>query len=240
MSRILALALAAAAATATVTAAPRPAGADCAMFGLTPRVVNGKTAALVDGEGGLVVAAVSTHASEIPMGDVTVQKGWMFDVRGKRTAATVEQLAPGLSVYRLPSPPSDLPLRDEKGASLGTLRRGVAGAPRLAAPKVQKIEHVSVHGRRSASHVAVTLDGDPPADALVMVLADATGLPRSWSLVDHASATKQTQIPFATRDCVVLPNGTRETKANDKVLVYWIDAAGRRSNATKAVTVGLP
>jgi len=80
----------------------------------------------------------------------------------------------------------------------------------------------------------VTLDGPPPAGVVALVLADAKGKPRSFGLV--ADAATEIQV-YAHGRCGVVPNGTVESSIGDKVTLFWVDASGRKSPASKAMTI---
>jgi hypothetical protein len=219
-------------AAATPLSAEVAAG-DCASSGLGPRVLNAKTAAIVDGEGGLVVGALDMGGTKLESGDVSVQKTWQFNLRGKKATPKIETLAPGLSVYHVPPLDAPVELVDDKGAVLGALGKGIK-VPRMEAPKVKGIAHESGTGRRYHVQVGVTLDGVAPAGVVALVLADASGKPRSWTKVDPKA---RTLYPFSVHSCVIVPSGTVPSTAGDRIVLYWIDAAGRKSEATKVLTI---
>ena len=127
-------------------------------------------------------------------------------------------------------------LLDDKGTVLGSLDH-VPKAARTAAPKVKTITHARDMGRRSLTQVAVTLDGDPPAGVVALVLADAKGTARSWTAVDPAAMPKSVLYPFRTHSCMQVPNGTLPSSAGDSVVVFWIDATGRKSDASKPIAI---
>jgi hypothetical protein len=67
-----------------------------------------------------------------------------------------------------------------------------------------------------------------------MVLADAKGKARSFGVVSKDD--KEVTV-YAHPRCGVVPNDTVESKVGDRVTLFWVDASGRRSPASKAVTV---
>lgn len=149
-----------------------------------------------------------------------------------------EQLAPGLAVYRLPKPPTaagPIELVDQAGAVRATAQLDLTRRAALPAPSVRKVTFSqSRKGRSTLTQVSVTLGRAPPPGALALVLTDAAGVARSWGkptggLVVHVLDQGR---------CQALPHATVETAAREKVRLFWVDALGRRSPASRTFTVG--
>jgi hypothetical protein len=215
-------------ATALLVAAPSIARADCDFSGLVPQVL--PTDAKVPADGGVLVAAQPKGGSALGSGDVTVQRGWRF--RGIKASPTIDVLAPGLAVYRLPAGDGSIVLEDDKQAAVATVTPTKEKRARLAAPKVKAITFQHPVSRRVMDQVVVELDGEPPAEAAALVIADAKGAPRSWGRVSGRSVTA-----YASHSCIALPNGTVMSKAGDQVVVYFVDNVGRKSDPTKPIAV---
>ena len=208
---------------------PAVADADCALMGLAPQVLSKPDVALpVDG--GIVVGAVSIDRGSLASGDVAVQPAWKFVVPMGTITPVIDTLAPGLAVYRAST--DNLELVDDKDTSLAKARRSETKRDKLAAPKVKTIKYDAPMSRRSIKRVEVTLDGGPPPGAIALVLADAKGTPKSWGPVAGSVF-----YPYLQRDCLTLPNGTVPSGKGDKVTLFWVDEAGRKSAYTKPMTI---
>ena len=216
-----------AAVAALVVFAPSFAAADCALMGLAPKVLTVDGTAIPQ-TGGILVAAVPLDGGALDPGDAAIPKDWRF--RGVKTKPTTVSLAPGLAVYRLPATDA-VELEDAKGV-VAKVKGTTDKRERPAPPKVVSVKYQTRMGRRSMTTVDVVLDGAPPAGVVAMILADAKGTPRSWGLV-----TGTTVAAFMSRDCLSLPNGTVGSKKGDRVVVYFVDDTGQKSDASKPLTI---
>jgi hypothetical protein len=213
--------------------APASAHADCAMWGLAPKVVTPANA-VVSSDGGIVVAAAAEPRAELAPGDPAVQPGWRLRIGGSLVKPPIEQLAPGLAVYRVAAPNAfKLELENASHEIVATVRPARNAGDALAAPKPKRVWFEALKHRRGGTRVGVELDGAAPAHAIALVLADGNGTPRSWALTDGGA----TLYPYITGDCRALPNGTLPSNAGDQVTVFWIDDAGRKSPASKPITI---
>jgi len=208
---------------------PTTAAADCAMWGLAPKVMNADLG--VPQDGGILVVAAALQQGALDKGDVAVQPGWRFRGAKGLVKPSIEPLAPGLAVYRLPTTGAVV-LEDTKHAVVAQATGLTEPRARLATPKVASIRFESSLGRHSATTVTVTLDGAPPAGAVVLVVADGKGVPRSWGYV-----TSSTVTAYSSGDCHALPNGTVLSQAGDQVSVFFVDNTGRKSGASKLITI---
>jgi hypothetical protein len=207
--------------------ASSPADAKCAMSHLRPTVVT--TGGIIAG-GGFLVATVQAPYDVKDEGEAA-QPTWQVEAGGTKFLPTIDTLAPGLVVYRVPMA-GDAVLLD--GATVVAKLTATKGNPApLAAPKVKAIRHDKRLGRRASAYTKVTLDGAPPAGAVALVLTDAKGTARSYGLVES-----DTEITvYAHARCGVVPNNTIESKSGDKVKVFWVDQSGRVSAPSKAITI---
>lgn len=204
------------------------ASADCALVGLVPKVLT-KPDAVLAPDGGVVVGAVSADRGPLDSGDIAVQPSWKFVVPMGTITPAIDSLAPGLAVYRTSA--DTVELKDAGGTSLVKVTR-TGKRDKLAAPKVKSLRFDAPISRRSIKRVEVTLDGAAPAGAIALVLADAKGAPKSWTLVAGSVF-----YPYLQRDCVALPNGTVPSGKGDKVTLFWVDEHGRKSAFTKPMTI---
>ena len=199
------------------------ADAKCAPSSLRPTVAT-PAGTQIPKTGGIVVLAEKFFDDgKVAKGDVT--KRW----KPRSGATKIEVLAPGLVVYR-----SALELVDGKQ----TVAKFAAAATEpavLDAPKVKAIVATKTsRGRKSSTEVEVTLDGAVPAGAVAIVAVDAKGKPMSFGRVEPNGKL----YVYAQHRCEVLPDGTVEPKYGDTVTVFWVDAIGRPSPASKPIKLG--
>jgi hypothetical protein len=213
-----------------VAVGPLTADADCASYGLAPKVLtpDGTT---IPSTGGIVVAAVPLPQGRLEKGDPAVQPTWRY--KGQVDKPTIVSLAPGLALMSVGRPTE---LVDGKGVSLIKVN-GTKGSSTLdAAPKVTAIRHVvngmpSYHG---SVHVVVDLAVPPPPDTVAVIVGDAKG-PRSWGLIKDPKSTSVE--PYVQQYCEVLPNGTVASNPGDAVWVKFVDSAGRVSPASASIKI---
>ena len=208
------------------------AHADCMMYGLAPKVLT-PAGTVVPGDGGIVVAAVAEPRGKLDPGDAAVVPAWRLRVGSDVIKPPIAMIAPGLAVYRVAVANAyDAKLEDGAHAVVATVKPARRGGDPLPAPKLKRIWFVEQHSRHGGSAVNVELDGDTPAGAIALVLADSKGNARSWT---HAGGT--TLSPYASPDCVALPNGTIPSQAGDRVTLFWLGADGRVSPATQPLAI---
>ena len=207
---------------------PGLAEAKCAMSHLRPEVLTKEASA----GGGIVVATEQVSYDVKDEGDA-VQPTWKLSIGGASSAPKIDVIAPGLAVYRLPAAAGDATLLD--GTTVIAKVTTVRTQPvQLLAPKVKGVRHEKTIGRRSSAYTIVALAGPVPDGAVAMVLADAKGKARSFGTVK--AGDKEVTV-YAHGRCGVVPNDTVESKPGEKVTLFWVDASGRVSPATKAITI---
>jgi hypothetical protein len=200
------------------------AGADCAMVGLTPKVL---TPANTTVTGGVVVGSVGLDGGKLEKGDVAVQKDWKL-TKGKPTIKTI---APGLALYR--SAKVEDELFDAAGKSL--LKFKVGDAKPFGPPAVTKATHSGKSGGyHTPERVKLELAYPPPADVVAVILTDAKGTAKSWWQVDPAS---KDVYAFYQSDCTPLPNGTQMSKPGDTIKIQYVHAGGELSALSVAITI---
>ena len=217
---------------ASIALVSSSAAGDCAFSGLAAKVITPANA-IVPGDGGIVVAAVTDHHGALSPGDEAVHPGWRLRVGPDLLKPPIEVIAPGLAIYRVAVANAfKVELENDKHEVVGTVRPARGSGDPLAAPQLKRAWFEPNHSRHGSERVGVEVDGAVPATAIALVVADAKGTPRSWTLVDG-----QALYPYTSASCLALPNGTIGTKAGDTITVFWVDAGGRRSAASKPIHV---
>jgi hypothetical protein len=210
--------------------APTRAAANCPLVGLFPKVLTKPNTALAS-DGGVVVAAMPQNHGPLDSGDAAVQPSWRFVVPMGTITPAIDSLAPGLAVYRTSADAFEL--KDGQGAALVKVTRSDANKPdKLPAPKVKSIKYEAPIARRSFQRVEVRIDGGVPPGVIALVLADAKGTAKSWTLAEGSVF-----YPYLSTDCMALPNGTEPSRQGERVTLFWVDEHGRKSAYTKPMTI---
>ena len=183
-------------------ATPQPAHAFCAVPQMMAPLVLG--ARQIASDGGILVLtegrAVEKFAPQRVKSD------------GVLAAPDIVAIAPGLVLYRLPPRTKQAEVVEGKSI-LATIKVGIA-TPRLAAPRIARIESKIEWGRKTMQQSMVTLAAEPPAGAVALVVT-----------------------VFHHFGCGTVPEGMAMPMTGSKVKLRWIDASGRASPDTKAFTV---
>ncbi|MBX3162236.1 MAG: hypothetical protein KF773_40100 [Deltaproteobacteria bacterium] len=218
--------------TAVVALAPAIASAEpCPVFGLRP-VVETPAGAAIASDGGFVVGLRSRP------GDDGSIAGWKLRAGGAPAAPTADEIAPGLTVLRIPPKATEAILLDDKGKQVAKAKV-VPGAPTtMAAPRVIGIVSGTSRAVHPTTFVVVELDGAPPDDALALVVADPTGVARSWGPV--MGKMSRVAVYDTQSGCGTHPAGTILSRPGDKVVAFWVDARGHRSPVTPRIVVDAP
>ncbi|CAN5696612.1 hypothetical protein BH11MYX2_BH11MYX2_37090 [soil metagenome] len=181
--------------------------------------------------GGLLVALDYNNPDNNQDATDIVQKTWKFRIGTKDYAPVIEQLAPGLAMYRLPDGVTGTAQLLNGKAVLGTLTVTADGVKPLAAPKIKSLTQVTHVGMRGNSVTMRAVFNDAaPADAVALVVADDKA-PRNFGRVAASSNAKEVTV-YAHGRCSMDPDGTVLSSNGDKLKVYWVDKLGRRSPAT--------
>jgi hypothetical protein len=209
---------------ALVLSFPQLAGADCAMVGLTPKVLTPANTTIT---GGVVVGSVGLDGGKLETGEIAVQKGWKL----KKGKPTITTLAPGLALY---SAPADDELFDAAGTSLLKFKVATTKSA-LTALTITKATHSGKSGGyHTPERVRLDLASPLPTSAVAVILTDAKGAPRSWWKVEAAS---KEIYGFYQSDCTPLPNGTQLSKPGDSIKIQYVDASGAVSPLSTAITI---
>lgn len=208
---------------APLTAAAKP----CPIPSWHPVVAKSTTTA--NDHGFLVMAEPgfgSAKSGSRPLaGDAAIDPAW----RVNATVPTIDTLAPGLAVYRIPAASKGWArLTDHEGNVVGEATVGHrAPPPRPAAKSIVRATNV---GRRTSTTVTVAMDS-VPSGVVALVVATPAGKPLTWG---RAGASV---IAFANGSCTGSIPGTTAPEAGDKVTLHWVDEAGRLSAASDPLVV---
>lgn len=222
---------------AIVAAVAMPAIASpCPVTGLDARVMTPAGAVIEDG-GGLIVSAVSGVGVYDPKRDPLRPASWHLMGTDPRATATIETIAPGLVVYRLPAGTGAVSLLGGTRTLLTVRRSADRDASLLAAPMPTSIDWSRDLGFRDIheDRIVVHLIGAAPRGAVAMVAYGEDGTPRSWGEVQPNAADV---VVFASPGrCQFLPEGVVESQPGQRISVAWLDASGRRSARSALVEV---
>jgi hypothetical protein len=198
------------------------AASPCALVENHATVLTPDGAAIADG-GGVVVGSAPDYAREHP--DRGEPSSWK--VGGK--AAKVTHVAPGLDVVAATGPAT---VTAGDGKAIASVKHGSPAA--LDAPTLSAVTSTTSQTRHPWTRVDVALAGDPPAGAVALVVFDGTGkTARSWGAV---TGNARSVVVFTQNGCEREPDGTRMTSPDEQVELAWLDASGRLSKLSAAVT----
>ncbi len=227
-----------------------PAHSKCARVLLAPQIITHPADAIPPGGGVLVGFTETTDdAAEAFSGhDPAMNADWTLTVGKRKTRPRLEQLAPGLAVYRpgalRGARPTQLALRDGKGGKLGVFSATTRpdGAS-LAAPIVKRVTSTSAaqsKGRwRGVTNTATAeVDRIPDgAAALIVYRQDgATTTALTWARV-AAGASSAIEVYASPGKCGTEPDGLSAPAPGDTVVLAWVDQFGRRSPLSTALVV---
>lgn len=212
-------------AVALVSAA-RSADAKCAEQHLVPQVEK-------DAPNGAIVMTSSAPWDA----DRVDASAWKVRANGTEVAPVIVTLAPGLVVYRLPAGTTTGELVDGKTtlATLGVLSTKVA---KLPAPAVKAVQHWNNNDKRRSTKTTVTLVGEPPADAVAIVIADAKGKAMSFGKAQAFGRTAGQPLEvFSHSYCSLVPDGTVEPTVGARVTLFWVDKYGQVSAKSAPIKI---
>ena len=223
---------------ATALLAPRVVDATCAVANPKPFVLTPPNTVIEDGGGVLVMSTGYPERDR----DVAAEPTWGFVAAGKRFKPTIDVLAPGLDLYRLPeSSATEVVLESGTHARIVAVRRsGVRDATRLPAPVVQSIDTVEDFTDPRFESVVTTVHLPTPAPAgaamLVIYRVDDRGVRKPIAFGAVRDGDREV-IVYHSGHCTVEPIGTELPAAGTRAVVAWIDRSGRASAPSKAIDV---
>lgn len=204
---------------------------------LVPQSMTPADTVIEDGGGVMVHAALGDAQGNERLPDVTHQTAWRFRDGTKLVAPTIETIAPGLSVYRLPPAGAKLVLETDKHAEITHVKRSAdRGAALLPAPMPTSIEWERRTSFRSSTDlVTVHLIAPAPAHASAMIIYGPDKVARSWGVVTHGN--KEVVAYASGGRCSMAIPGNAPSNLGDRVTVAWVDASGRVSAASRDLEV---
>lgn len=225
-----------------------PVAAKCARVMLVPQVLThaGDT---VPATGGVLVGYGETTddlGDQYEGHDPARNDDWVLAVGKRKLRPRIEQLAPGLAVYRPGAVRgarlATLTLRDRKGKALASLSLAPRGASApLPAPAVTAVTSTSSKGFRGRLEQTVTaqLGGAIPAGAAALIAYEvdgATVTPLSWGRVAVGS-TGAVVVYDTPGRCSGLPDGMTAPAPGDTVVFAWVDQFGGLSPRSASIKV---
>jgi hypothetical protein len=219
-----------------VVATPATAG-PCMVRQLVPQAMTPRDTVIEDGGGVMIDAGLGDDPGGVRLPDVTRQPGWRFRDGAKLVVPTIEALAPGLSVYRLPAAGASLVLENDKHVEIARVKRSPdRGAALLPAPMPTSIEwERRTSFRSSTDMVTVHLIAPAPAHAAVMIIYGPDKVARSWGLVTRGA--KDVVAYESGGRCSMTVPGNTTSNAGDHITVAWVDASGRVSAPSRELEV---
>jgi hypothetical protein len=210
---------------------------------LGPHVVTPRGTVIEDGGGVLVGTDVDSKNHEWKPGprvDPTIQPKWRFRSEHHVLAPTIEQLAPGLSVYKLPVTGDSLVLETEDHIAVVVVSRSPdRDAARLPPPMPTQISFAMSEGFRfTQMRVTVTLVAPAPRHATAMIayrVDDERRTAISWGPV--VAGAKQIPVFSSRNMCVPGAPGEDAARAGSHVVVAWVDESGRLSAPSRELVV---
>jgi len=225
-------------ALASALLAPRVVDATCAVANPKPFVLTPPNTVIEDGGGVLVMSTGYPERDR----DVAAEPTWGFVGAGKRVKPTIDVLAPGLDVYRLPdSSASEVVLESGTHARIVAVRRSaVRDASRLPAPVVQSIDTIEDFTNPRFQSVVTTVHLPTPAPAgaamLVIYRVDEHGARKPVAFGAVRDGDRDV-IVYHSAHCTIQPYGTELPAVGTRAVVAWIDRSGRASAPSKAVDI---
>lgn len=203
--------------------------AKCARVELAPAVLTPAKATLPE-DGGVLVGWTSSTDAEKSDADPSMQPKWhaIGENRG-RVELTMENLAPGLSVYRTTAK-QGFGILDDKARSLGTFSRGGATKLDLPAPAPTSVVLSSTDGFRGGKEheIDATFASVPPA-AVALIIYRLSGGKRVALSFAKVEGKKSIPVYADPGHCGWNPPGTTLADPKDSLELAWVDAFGRAS-----------
>jgi hypothetical protein len=204
---------------------------------LVPQSMTSQGTVIEDGGGVMVHAGLGEDPGGARLPDVTHQTAWRFRDGTKLVAPTIDTIAPGLSVYRLPATGANLVLENDKHVAITRVTRSAdRGAALLPAPMPTSIDWERRTSFRSSTDlVTVHLIAPAPAHAAAMIVYGPDKVARSWGVVTRGG---KDVIAYETGGrCSMAIPGNTSSNVGDHVTVAWVDASGRVSAASRDLEV---
>ncbi|MBK7074468.1 MAG: hypothetical protein IPH44_19440 [Myxococcales bacterium] len=219
-----------------------PAYPKCARVLLAPQLIT-HAADPIPAGGGVLIGFTETtddSAETFAGHDPAMNADWTLVVGKRKTRPRLEQLAPGLAVYRpgalRGTRPTQVVLRDGKGAKVGAFSASSrADAASLPAPSVKRVTSTAVaqdkgRWRGTVTTTVVEVDQIPDrAAALIAYRQDGNNTTAlTWARVAVGSSPA-IEIYASPGKCGTEPEGLTAPAPGVTVVLAWVDQFGRRS-----------
>lgn len=217
MRRLLAIALCAA-------ATPAHAERMCMQGPMDPtHLASGRN--VIAGSGGVIVAA----GEKFP--------DWRFRNGNKVVRPHVVTVAPGLAIYHPPPTPGvEVILENLQHDVLTVKKRAFSIEPPPGPPVIESITSTTAQKRTT---VMAKLADKPAETALIAIVSRVEGdklVPLTWAMVRGKQPLAFTlwHTPYTCEQTVT---GSIEPKPGERVVVTWLDDAGRLSEPSKPIVI---
>ncbi|CAN5922555.1 hypothetical protein BH11MYX3_BH11MYX3_08680 [soil metagenome] len=208
-----------------LAAAPAHAEMMCMSGPLSPQPI-ASARNQVAGSGGVIVAS----GGQLP--------DWRFRALNRIVRAHVVVIAPGLAIYHPPPlPGTDVTLEDQNHRAILRAERALTIEEPSAAPQIASIKTAPEKVRRA---VHAQLSEKPPAHAVVVIVSRQRGeqlVPIAWAQIPGNRPTVL-DLWHTPGSCEEYVTTWVEPLAGDRVVLSWVDDAGRISEPSKLVTIG--
>jgi hypothetical protein len=179
--------------------------------------------------------------------DPAMNPDWVFTTRKRKAKATLEQLAPGLAVYRATAMRGNrvvaITLRGGK-ATIGKFQSSTTSvASTMPAPKPKALALTTTlrdFGRyqADATIATLTLEAAIPPDAAAVIVYRVAGTaqtPITWARVAPGPAGGTVVVYSSPGRCSYEPPGLAPPASGDNIAIAWVDAFGRRSPLSQTI-----
>ncbi len=196
---------------------------------LPAQVISGARAKIA-GSGGVIVASGA------------VMPDWRFRNLNKIVRPDVVTLAPGLAIFHPPPLAStDVVLENTAHGTIAQTERALTIEPPPGAPEVAQITSTSLSAERRT--VDARLTTPTPEHAIIVIVSkvvpDNAGsrlVPLTWAAVPPSS-TSSVRLWYPPRSCEATIPDSVEPRAGDRVVLTWVDDAGRVSEPSKPLVI---
>jgi hypothetical protein len=225
-------------AIALVVALATPAVAGpCAISGLVATPVTLIDTTIEDGGGIIVAAMPGPYSQRKPGDDVLRPPSWRLRAGKALVSPTIDVVAPGLAVYRLPAGDGAVSLVDGTQTIVTVRRSADRGASVLPAPMPTSVEVEHTTGFRGSQNerVLVHLIAPAPRGAVVMIAYGADGKVRSWGPLQQDA--REVVVYTSAGRCQTPQPEIVASQVGDRITVAWLDLSGRLSARSGEVEV---
>ena len=212
----------------TLAAPPAYAEMMCMSGPMAPHAISVANDEGVAGSGGVIVAS----GEALP--------AWRFRDVNRVASPRVIVLAPGLGLYQPPPTVGpELVLEDVAQRVVHVTKRALQVQPAREPPRLEKVTAVMTTKDQPRASTTILLDKDPPPGLRLVVISKLVGgreVPMSWVEI-NGSARRAIEVFHTPWGCEQTIPSAIEPRPGDRVSVRWIDAAGRISEPSNAVTI---